>query len=67
MTLDELKAAVKSLGPEDRRKLALFILDLEKDHFKDSVAPQILEDLQGLTKAIEEAAEKVKKHVKEKW
>ncbi len=67
MTLDELKVAVKSLGPEDRRKLALFILDLEKDHFKDSVAPQILEDLQGLTKAIEEAAEKVKKHVKEKW
>jgi hypothetical protein len=67
MTLDELKVAIKGLSPDDRRKLALYILDLEKDHFKDSVAPQILEDLQGLTKAIEEAAEKVKKHVKEKW
>jgi hypothetical protein len=67
MTLNELKVAIRNLSPEDRRKLALFILDLEKEHFKESVAPQILEDLQGLSKALEEAAEKVKKHVKEQW
>ena len=67
MTIDDLKAAIKSLPAEDRRKLALFILELEKDQFKDNVAPQILEDLEGLSKALQETVERVKKHVRERW
>lgn len=67
MQLEDLKTEVKKLNPEDRRKLGLFILELEKDHFKDTIAPQILEDLDGLSKAVQEAAEKLKKHVKENW
>ena len=67
MQLEDLRTAVKDLKPEDRRKLALFILELEKDHFKDTVAPRILEDLEGLSKAVQEVAERVKKNVKDKW
>ena len=67
MQLEDLKTAVKDLSPEDRRKLALFILELEKEHFRDTVAPQMIEDLEGLSKVVQETVEKVKKHVKEKW
>jgi len=67
MQLEELKTAVKGLNPEDRRKLAFFILELEKDYFKDTVAPKIIEDLEGLSKTVQEVAERVKKNVKEKW
>jgi hypothetical protein len=66
MTIEDLKSAIRSLPTEDRRKLALFILELEKDHVKDTVAPQIREDLEGLSKTIQETFERVKKHVKEK-
>ena len=67
MTIEELKTAIKSLPTEDRRKLALFILELEKDYFKDTVSPQIREDLEGLSRVVQETFERVKKHVKEKW
>jgi hypothetical protein len=67
MTIEDLKGAIKGLPTEDRRKLALFILELEKDHFKDKVSPQIREDLEGLSKVVQETFERVKKHVKEKW
>jgi len=60
MTLDELKAQVKTLTPEERRKLALYILELEKDHFKDNVAPQISEDLEGVRKVLQETFEKIR-------
>ena len=67
MQLDEIESEVKNLTTEDRRKLALFILELEKQHVQDKVAPQILEDLEGLSKAVQDTIERVKKHVKEKW
>lgn len=67
MTIEDLKTAIKTLPTEDRRKLALFILELEKDYFTDKVSPQIREDLEGLSKAVQETFERVKKHVKEKW
>jgi hypothetical protein len=67
MTIEELKTAIKSLPTEDRRKLALFILELEKDHVKDTVGPQIREDLEGLSKKVQETFERVKKHVQEKF
>jgi hypothetical protein len=63
MQLDELKTAVKTLSPEDRRKLAIYILELEKDHFRDNVGPQIAQDLEGVGKALSEAFEKIKQHL----
>jgi hypothetical protein len=48
MTLDEIKAAIRSLRPDDRRKLALYILEIEKDTLRDNVVPQITEDLEGV-------------------
>lgn len=67
MELEGLKAEVKNLSPADRRKLALFILELEKQHIEEKVGPQIVEDLEGLSKVIQDTIERVKKHVKEKW
>jgi hypothetical protein len=66
MIIEDLKSAIKSLPTEDRRKLALFILELEKDHVKDAVGPQIREDLEGLSKKVQETFGRMKKHVKEK-
>jgi hypothetical protein len=66
MTIEDLKTAIKNLPTEDRRKLALFILELEKDHFKDTVSPQIREDLEGLSRVVGETFERVKKHLKQK-
>jgi len=63
MTLEEVKAAVRLLTPEDRRKVALYILELEKDHFQDNVGPQIAEDLKGFTKVVQETIDKIKKNV----
>ncbi|HSQ74608.1 MAG TPA: hypothetical protein VLT13_03580 [Bacteroidota bacterium] len=63
MTLDEVKSAVRLMKPEDRRKVAVFILELEKDHFQDNVGPQIAEDLKGFTKVIQETVDKIKKNL----
>jgi hypothetical protein len=60
MTLDELKSVVQGLSPEERRKLALYILELEKDHFKDAVGPQIKDDLEALGSVLQETLEKIK-------
>lgn len=66
MTLEEIRAAIKGLSIEDRRKIALYILELEKDHFKGTIGPQIAEDLEGVSKAIQETAEKIRQHLKDK-
>jgi len=34
MQVDEIKAALKNLTPQERRKLALYILELEKEHLQ---------------------------------
>ena len=64
MTLDEIKSAVKALPADERRRLAVFILDLEKEHIKTTLGPQISEDLQSLSKVLQDAAEKIKRTVK---
>jgi len=64
MTLDEVKDALRILSAEDRRKALLFILELEKDHVRDHVAPQLMEDLEGVTRAAQEAFEKIKQRFK---
>jgi len=64
MDLEALKTAIKDLTVEERRKLALYILELEKDHFQANVGSQIVEDIEGFSKAVQEAAEKVKNALK---
>jgi hypothetical protein len=67
MQLEEIKTAIKALTVDDRRKVALYILELEKDHFTEKVGPQIADDLEGVGKVIQETAEKIKQHIKEKF
>ncbi len=61
MTLEELKTAIRALRNEDRRRLALFILELEKDYVRDTVGPQISEDLDSLKRALQETIDRVKR------
>jgi hypothetical protein len=66
MELEEVKAAVKNLRVEERRKLALYILELEKDRIQTTIGPQLAEDLDAFSRVIQDAIERIKKHVKEK-
>jgi hypothetical protein len=66
MELEEIKSAVRNLKVEDRRKVALYILELEKDHIQTTIGPQIAEDLEAFSGVIQDAVERIKKHLKEK-
>jgi hypothetical protein len=66
MGIEEITAAIKNLSTEDRRKVALYILELEKNHIKGTIGPQIAEDLESVSKVIQDAAEKIKQHLKDK-
>jgi hypothetical protein len=66
MQVEQIKTAIKDLPVEDRRKVALYILELEKDYFKGTIGPQIAEDLESVSKVIQDAAEKVKQHLRDK-
>ena len=61
MEIEELKTAVKSLTVDERRKLALYILELEKEHVQKTYGPQIVEDLDSVSKVFQEAIDKLKK------
>ena len=63
MQLEEVKAAVKELSVEERRKLALYILELEKEHIQKTIGPQISEDLESVSKVVQEGIEKLKQFV----
>jgi hypothetical protein len=63
MVLEEVKTAIRALPVDERRKIALFILELEKEHVQKTVGPQIAEDLEDVSKVIREAIEKLKKFV----
>lgn len=64
MELEEVKAIIKTLPADERRKIALYILELEKDYFRSTVGPQIESDLEGVSKVLQEAFEKIKKTVR---
>lgn len=66
MTLDQIKTEIQALPKEDRRKLALYILDLEKQYVQDTVGPQLREDLEGLTKAAQDAVDRISRAIREK-
>jgi len=61
MTRDEIQKEIEGLSIQDRRKVALFILELEKEHAKKTLGPQIAEDVAGVSKVLEDALEKLKK------
>ncbi|HEY6952052.1 MAG TPA: hypothetical protein VI758_06570 [Bacteroidota bacterium] len=63
MDIEEIKAAVKSLSTQERRKVALYILELEKEHVSKTVGPQIAKDVDDVSRVIQEALDKVKKFV----
>jgi signal transduction histidine kinase len=65
MELTELKTALRNLSVEERRKIALYILELEKDHFQGTLGPQIVDDLEGLSRVVQESVQKIKKYMKE--
>jgi hypothetical protein len=62
--LDELKSVIKGLNVEERRKLAMYILELEKNHLQATLGPQIAEDIDGVSRVLQDAVEKIKKSVK---
>jgi hypothetical protein len=63
MGLEEIKAAIKALSVEDRRKIAIYILELERDHVQKTIGPAIAEDLEAFSKVVHESFEKIKKIV----
>ena len=65
MTIDEIKSAIKDLPATERRKVALYILELEKDYISGKVGPQVQEDLDAVSKLVQGAIEKLKNVMKE--
>ena len=64
MGVEELKAAIKGLKAEDRRKVALYILELERDHLQNTIGPQIAQDLESVGRAIQDTVERIRKQIK---
>jgi len=65
MGLDEVKLAIKDLSADERRKVALFILDLERQHLQGTIGPQITEDLDAFTRVVQDTVDRIKRRVKE--
>lgn len=63
MTVDEIKAAIKNLTTQERRNVALHILELEKEHVQKTIGPQLAEDAEAVSRVVQEAIEKLKKFV----
>ncbi|HTP12021.1 MAG TPA: hypothetical protein VMM37_00250 [Bacteroidota bacterium] len=64
MEIEEIKAGVRELSVEDRRKVAVYILELEKEHAKKTIGPQIAKDVEDVSRVVQDAFEKLKKFVK---
>ena len=64
MEMEEVKAAIKKFSVEERRKVALYILELEKEHVQKTIGPQIAEDMEAFSKVVQESIEKLKKFVR---
>lgn len=63
MGIEEVKSAIKDLSVNERRKVALYILELEKEHVQKTIGPQIAEDVEDVSRVFQEAIEKLKKFV----
>lgn len=70
MGVSEIKEAIKALSVEQRREVGLYILDLEKEHLDGAVRTRLSEDLDNLSKVLQENLEKLRTRLKseaEKW
>ena len=63
MEIEEIKTSIRSLATDDRRKVALYILELEKEHVQKTYGPQLVEDMESVSKVFQEAIDKLKKFV----
>lgn len=63
MELEEVKGAVRELSPEERRKIALYVLELEKEHIQKNVGPKISEELDNALGVIQDGIEKLRKYI----
>ena len=63
MELEEIKSAIKNLTVRERRQVALYILELEKQHVQNTIGPQIAEDVNAVSKVAQDAIQKLKKFV----
>ena len=63
MTLDEVKTAIKRLTAQERRNVALYILELEKEHVQNTIGPQLAENAEAVSKVVQEAIGKLKTFV----
>lgn len=63
MDLHEIKSAITRLTPRERRQVALYILELEKDQLQKTIGPQIAEDVEAVSKVVQDAIQRLKKFV----
>ena len=63
MGIDDVKAGIRGLSPEERRSVALFILELEKEHVQKTYGPQIVSELENVSKIFQENIDRLKKFV----
>ncbi len=63
MGIEDVKLAVKNLTTQERRKVALYILELEKDHVEKNIRPHIAEELDAVSRVVQDAIQKLKKFV----
>ena len=66
MGLEDIKSAIRSLPANERRQVALYILELEKEHVQNTVGPQIAQDVDAVSKVLQDAIQKLKKFVDRK-
>ena len=70
MDVKEIKEAVKALTVEQRREVGLYILELEKDYLDGAVRSRVGEDIESLSKVLQENLEKLRTRLKsetDKW
>ena len=63
MGIEDIKSAIKTLTAKERRQVALYILELEKEHVQKNIGPQIAEDVDAVSKVVQDAIQKLKKFV----
>jgi len=63
MELNEIKVAISTLPVQERRKIAVYILELEKEHVQKNMGPQIARDVDAVSKVVQDALQKLKEFV----
>jgi DNA-directed RNA polymerase specialized sigma subunit len=60
MGLEGIKSAIKDLPAKERRQVALYILELEKENVQKNIGPQIAEDVDAVSRVAQDAIQKLK-------